>query len=80
MEAAIHGLGTATDWTANATQARMGNRDPNAAPHGCTAAGNGKRIVIACETEEHGTRPRRRCSASDWCDLERPWRDSVPAP
>ena len=73
MEAAIHGLGTAIlDWTANGhEQARMGNRDPNAAPHGCYQCRDGKWLVIACETEDHWVALKAALGRPDWCDLER---------
>lgn len=73
LEAAIHGLGTAVlDWTANGhEQARMGNRDPNAAPHGAYQCRDGKWLVIACETEEHWSALKAALGRPDWCDLER---------
>jgi crotonobetainyl-CoA:carnitine CoA-transferase CaiB-like acyl-CoA transferase len=73
MEAAIHGLGTAIlDWTVNGhEQVRMGNRDPNAAPHGAYQCRDGKWIVIACETEEQWTALKAALGRPDWCDLER---------
>ncbi|MEX1104412.1 MAG: CoA transferase, partial [Dehalococcoidia bacterium] len=73
MEAAIHGLGTAVlDWTVNGhEQARMGNRDMNAAPHGAYQCRDGKWIVIGCETEEQWTALKAAMGRPDWCDLER---------
>jgi benzylsuccinate CoA-transferase BbsF subunit len=73
MEAAIHGLGTAVlDWTVNGhEQTRMGNRDPNAAPHGAYQCRDGKWIVIGCETEEQWTALKAAMGRPDWCDLER---------
>ncbi|MGK2966895.1 MAG: CaiB/BaiF CoA transferase family protein, partial [Tepidiformaceae bacterium] len=49
-EATVHVLGTAVlDWTANGhEQTRMGNRDPEAAPHGCYRCKDGKWIVLSC--------------------------------
>jgi crotonobetainyl-CoA:carnitine CoA-transferase CaiB-like acyl-CoA transferase len=73
MEAAVHGLGTAIlDWTVNGhEQVRMGNRDPNAAPHGAYQCRDGKWMVIACETEEHWSALKAALGRPDWCDLER---------
>jgi benzylsuccinate CoA-transferase BbsF subunit len=73
MEAAVHGLGTAIlDWTANGhEQSRMGNRDPEAAPHGCYRCKDGKYIVIACFTEKDWERFKAALGRPEWCDLER---------
>lgn len=73
MEAAVHGLGTAIlDWTVNGhEQVRMGNRDPEAAPHGCYRCRDGKWIAVACATEEHWTALKAALGRPDWCDLER---------
>ncbi|HEY4669014.1 MAG TPA: CoA transferase [Tepidiformaceae bacterium] len=73
MEAAIHGLGTAIlDWTANGhEQSRMGNRDPEAAPHGCYRCKDGKYVVIACFTEKDWERFKAALGRPEWCDLER---------
>lgn len=73
MEAAVHGLGTAIlDWTANGhEQVRMGNRDPEAAPHGCYRCKDGKYVVIACFTEKHWDRFKAALGRPDWCDLDR---------
>lgn len=73
MEAAVHGLWTAiVDWTANGhEQIRLGNRDPEAAPHGCYSAKDGTHIVIACATEKHWEAFRAALGRPEWCDLER---------
>ncbi|MFQ5380791.1 MAG: CaiB/BaiF CoA transferase family protein [Dehalococcoidia bacterium] len=73
MEAAIHGLGTAIlDFTVNGNeQIRMGNRDLNAAPHGCYPARDGKWIVIGCETEADWAALKAAMGRPEWCDLER---------
>lgn len=73
FEAAIHGLGPAIlEWTANGREMeRMGNRDPEAAPHGCYKTKDGRWLVIACFTEEHWTSLKAALGRPDWCDLER---------
>lgn len=73
FEAAIHGLGTAVlDWTANGhNQERMGNRDPEAAPHGAYKCKDGRWLVIACETEGHWAALKAALGRPEWCDLER---------
>lgn len=73
MEAAIHGLGTAIiDWTANGhDQTRMGNHDPEAAPHGCYRCRDGRYIVLACATEKQWDGFKAALGRPDWCDLER---------
>lgn len=73
LEAAVHGLGTAVlDWTANAhDQKRMGNRDPEAAPHGCYRCRDGRYIVIACFTEQHWAGLKAALGRPEWCDLDR---------
>lgn len=73
FEAAIHGLWTAMlDWTVNGhEQVRMGNRDPEAAPHGCYRCRDGRYIVIACFTEKQWEGFRAALGRPDWCDLER---------
>ena len=73
MEAAIHGLGTAVlDWTVNGhEQVRDGNRDLNAAPHGCYQARDGKWVVIGCETEDQWAALKAALGRPDWADLER---------
>ncbi|MCC7363754.1 MAG: CoA transferase [Dehalococcoidia bacterium] len=73
LDAAVHGLGTAMlDWTANGhEQVRMGNRDPEAAPHGCYRAKDGRYVVIACFTEKQWDGFKAALGRPDWCDLER---------
>lgn len=73
FEAAIHGLWTAIlEWTANGRELeRMGNRDPEAAPHGCYQTKDGHWIVIACFTEDEWTGLKAALGRPDWCDLER---------
>ncbi|MGE5596522.1 MAG: CaiB/BaiF CoA transferase family protein, partial [Hyphomicrobiales bacterium] len=73
MEAAVHGLGTAIlDWTANGhEQIRLGNRDPEAAPHGCYRCKDGRYIVLACFTEKEWDGFKAALGRPDWCDLER---------
>ena len=73
MEGAVHGLGTAIlDWTANGhEQTRMGNRDPEAAPHGCYVCRDGRYVVLACRTEKHWESFKAALGRPEWCDLER---------
>ncbi|HJP41579.1 MAG TPA: CoA transferase [Dehalococcoidia bacterium] len=73
LEAAVHGLGTTIlDWTVNGhEQLRDGNRDLNAAPHGCYECRDGKWIVIGCETEEHWNSLKAAMGRPEWADLER---------
>lgn len=73
MEAAVHGLGTAIlDWTVNAhEQTRMGNKDPEAAPHGCYRCRDGRYMVIGCFTEKHWESFKAALGRPEWCDLER---------
>lgn len=73
FEAGVHGLWTAIlDWTVNGReQIRLGNRDVDAAPHGCYRCKDGRYVVIACETEEHWERFRAALGRPEWCDLER---------
>lgn len=73
MEAAVHGLNTAIlDWTVNAhEQIRMGNHDPEAAPHNAYQCRDGRWIVIACETEKHWDALKAALGRPEWCDMER---------
>lgn len=73
MEAAVHGLGTAIlDWTANGhEQIRLGNRDYDAAPHGCYRCKDGRYLVLACFTEKHWERFKAALGRPEWCDLDR---------
>lgn len=73
FDAAVHGLWTAIlDWTANGhDQVRLGNRDPEAAPHGCYRCQDGRYVVIACFTEQHWEGFRAALGRPDWVDLER---------
>ncbi len=73
MEGAVHGLGTAIlDWTANGhEQTRLGNRDIEAAPHGCYRCKDGRYIVVACVTEKHWEGLKAALGRPEWCDLER---------
>lgn len=73
LEAAVHGLNTAIlDWTANGhEQVRLGNRDPEAAPHGCYQASDGRWVVIACFTEKDWEGYKAALGRPEWCDLER---------
>ena len=73
LEGAVHGLWTTMlEWTANGRElARMGNRDPDAAPHGAYRCRDGTYIAIACFTEEHWTALKAALGRPDWCDLER---------
>ncbi len=73
MEAAVHGLGTVVlDWTANGhEQKRMGNRDPEAAPHGCYRCKDGRYLVIACFTEKHWEGLKAALGRPEWCDMDR---------
>ena len=73
FEAAIHALGpTILDWTVNGhNQKRMGNRDPEAAPHGCYKCKDGEFVVISCFTEDEWSKFRAALGRPDWSDLER---------
>ena len=73
LEAAVHGLGTAVlDWTVNAhDQIRMGNHDPEAAPHNAYQCRDGRWIVIACATEKHWEGLKAALGRPEWCDMER---------
>ena len=73
LEAVIHGLGTAPlDWTANGNeQTRLGNRDSEAAPHGCYECRDGRYLVIACFTEKQWEGFKAALGRPDWADLER---------
>ena len=73
MEAAVNGLGTAVlDWTANGhEQTRMGNKDPEAAPHGCYRCRDGRFLVLGCFTEKHWESFKAALGRPEWCDLER---------
>lgn len=72
-EAAIHGLGPAIlEWTTNGREMeRMGNRDPEAAPHGCYQCRDGHWLAIACFTEDEWAGLKAAMGRPDWCDLER---------
>ena len=72
-EGVIHALGPAVlEWTANGREAeRLGNRDPEAAPHGAWRCKDGRYVVIACFTEEHWEGYRAAIGRPDWTDLER---------
>jgi benzylsuccinate CoA-transferase BbsF subunit len=73
MEAAVHGLGTAVlDWTANGhEQMRMGNHDPDAAPHNAYRCRDGRYVVVACATEQHWEAFKAALGRPEWCDLDR---------
>jgi benzylsuccinate CoA-transferase BbsF subunit len=73
QEGALHALGTALiEWTANGREAmRMGNRDPEAAPHGCYKCKDGRYVVVACFTEKQWDGFKAALGRPDWCDLER---------
>ena len=73
MEAAVHGLGTAIlDWTVNGhEQIRLGNRDAEAAPHGCYRCKDGRYIVLACATEKHWEGLKAALGRPEWCDMDR---------
>ncbi len=73
FEGAIHALGPAIlEWTANGHEpARLGNRDPEAAPHGAYRCKDGRYVVIACFTETHWEGFRAAIGRPDWADLER---------
>jgi benzylsuccinate CoA-transferase BbsF subunit len=73
FEAVVHGLGTAVlDWTANGhEQTRLGNRDPEAAPHGTYRCKDGRYIVIACATEKHWEALKAALGRPEWCDMDR---------
>src|SRR5688572_2437512 len=49
----------------------MGNRDPEAAPHGCYRCKDGRYIVLACFTEKQWDGFKAALGRPDWCDLER---------
>jgi benzylsuccinate CoA-transferase BbsF subunit len=73
MEAAVHGLGTAIlDWTANGhEQTRLGNRDPEAAPHGAYRCRDGRYMALACTTEKHWDALKAALGRPEWCDMDR---------
>ena len=73
FEGAIHALGPAIlEWTANGREMeRMGNRDPEAAPHGAYRCKDGRYAVIACFTEQEWEGFRAAIGRPDWADLER---------
>lgn len=73
MEAAVLGVGTAVlDWTANAhEQTRLGNRDPEAAPHGCYRCKDGRYVVLGCFTEKHWEGLKGALGRPEWCDMDR---------
>ena len=73
FEGSVHGLWTAVlDWTVNGhEQARLGNRDPEAAPHGCYRARDGRFVAIGCATEEQWSALKAAMGRPEWCDLER---------
>jgi benzylsuccinate CoA-transferase BbsF subunit len=73
MEAAVHGLGTAVlDWTVNGhEQTRLGNRDPEAAPHGCYRCKDGRYVVLGCFTEKHWEGLKGALGRPEWCDMDR---------
>ncbi len=73
LDAAVHGLGTAIlDWTANAhEQNRLGNHDPEAAPHNAYRCRDGRWVVIACATEKHWEGLKAALGRPEWCDMER---------
>ena len=73
FEGAIHALGPSIlEWTANGREAeRLGNRDPEAAPHGAYRCKDGRYVVIACFTEQEWEGFRAAIGRPDWTDLER---------
>ena len=73
FEGAVHALGPAIlEWTANGREMeRMGNRDPEAAPHGAYRCKDGRYVVIACFTEQEWEGFRAAIGRPDWADLER---------
>ncbi len=73
FEGAVHALGTSIlEWTANGREAeRLGNRDPEAAPHGAYRCKDGRYVVLACFTEKDWEGFRAAIGRPDWTDLER---------
>ena len=73
LEAGVHGLWTAiVDWTANGhEQTRLGNHDPEAAPHNAYKCRDGKWVVVACATEKHWEGLKAALGRPEWCDMER---------
>ncbi|MGE3076850.1 MAG: CaiB/BaiF CoA transferase family protein [Dehalococcoidia bacterium] len=73
MEAGVHGLGTAIlDWTANGhEQIRLGNHDPEAAPHNAYKCRDGRWVAIACTTEKHWEGLKAALGRPEWCDMDR---------
>jgi crotonobetainyl-CoA:carnitine CoA-transferase CaiB-like acyl-CoA transferase len=73
MEAAVHGLNTAIlDWTVNGhEQIRLGNKDPEAAPHGAYRCRDGRYVVLACVTEKHWEALKAALGRPEWCDMDR---------
>ena len=73
FEGAIHALGPAIlESTANGREVgRLGNRDPEAAPHGAWRCKDGRYLTVACFTEAHWEGFRAAIGRPDWTDLER---------
>ncbi len=73
MEAGVHGLWTALlDWTANGhEQIRLGNHDPEAAPHNAYKCKDGRWVVVGCSTEKHWEGLKAALGRPEWCDMER---------
>lgn len=73
LEAGVLGLWTAiVDWTANGhEQTRLGNHDPEAAPHNAYRCKDGKWVVVACATEKHWEGLKAALGRPEWCDMDR---------
>jgi len=72
-EAAVHGLWTSVlDWTVNGhEQSRLGNHDPEAAPHNAYRCRDGRWVVVACATEKHWEGLKAALGRPEWCDMDR---------
>ena len=73
LEAGVQGLWTAIlDWTVNGhEQIRMGNADPEAAPHNAYKCRDGRWVVVACTTEKHWEGLKAALGRPEWCDMDR---------
>jgi benzylsuccinate CoA-transferase BbsF subunit len=69
----VQGLWTAIlDWTVNGhEQIRMGNADPEAAPHNAYKCRDGRWVVVACTTEKHWEGLKAALGRPEWCDMDR---------
>jgi benzylsuccinate CoA-transferase BbsF subunit len=73
LEAGVQGLWTAIlDWTVNGhEQTRMGNHDPEYAPHNAYKCRDGQWIAVACTTEKQWEGLKAALGRPEWCDMDR---------